>query len=140
MMNVGVGVGGVALPQLCSVVFSYHASRFLPRVVCSIAKRLYQTDTFSNLQHTNAMARAALMIVGGVAPPQLCSVVFSYHASRFLPRVVCSIAKRLYQTDTFSNLQHTNAMARAALMIVGGVAPPQLCSVAFLTTRRCFYR
>ena len=38
VMNVGVGVRGVALPQLRSVVFSYHASRFLPRVVLLITR------------------------------------------------------------------------------------------------------
>jgi hypothetical protein len=50
MMNVGVGVcvGGVALPQLRSVVFSYHA-------LLVIASRVSQTHV-GNLQHKNAMA------------------------------------------------------------------------------------
>ena len=68
VINVGVGVGGVALPLLRSVVFSYHASRFLPRVVFSYHASCFSlrvvgycfasvTDTCGNLQHRNAIAQ-----------------------------------------------------------------------------------
>jgi hypothetical protein len=71
----------VFLPR---VVFSYHA-------LLVIASRVSQTHV-GNLQYKNAMAsgdnRAAVINVGvgvgGVALPQLRSVVFSYHASCFL--------------------------------------------------------
>ena len=71
----------VSLPR---VVFSYHA-------LLVIASRVSQTHV-GNLQYKNAMAsgdnRAAVINVGvgvgGVALPQLRSVVFSYHASCFL--------------------------------------------------------
>ncbi len=100
-MNVAVGVGGVALPLLRSVVFSYHAScflttrrLFLPRVVGYCFASV--SDTYGKFT-TQKRNRAAVINVGvgvgGVALPQLGSVVFSYHASRFLPRVVLLITR-----------------------------------------------
>jgi hypothetical protein len=92
--------------------------------------------------------------VGGVAMPQLRSVVFSYHASRFLPRVVLLshhallvIASRvsqthvgIYNTETQSRNDDNRATMMNVGVGVGGVALQQLRSVVFLTTRRLFYR
>jgi uncharacterized membrane protein YbaN (DUF454 family) len=109
MMNVGVGVGGVALPQLQRRVFLPRVAFLTTRrashhALLVIASRVSQTHV-GNLQYRNAMSlchiRAAVINVGvgvgvgGVALPQLRSVVVSYHAScfpttrrLFLPRVV----------------------------------------------------
>jgi uncharacterized membrane protein YbaN (DUF454 family) len=152
MMNVGVGVGGVALPQLQRRVFLPRVAFLTTRrashhALLVIASRVSQTHV-GNLQYRNAMSlchiRAAVINVGvgvgvgGVALPQLRSVVVSYHA-------LLVIASRVSQTHV-GNLQYKNAMAsgdnRAAVMNVGvgvrGVALPQLRSVVFSYHASCF--
>jgi hypothetical protein len=85
MMN--VGVGGVALPQLQRRVFlprvvllSHHALLVIASRVSQTHVGIYNTGT----QSRNGDNHAVMMNVGGVALPQLRSVVFSYHASCFL--------------------------------------------------------
>ncbi len=148
VMNVGVGVRGVALPQLRSVVFSYHASRFLPRVVLLshhallvIASRvsqthvgIYNTETQSLTDDNRAAVMNVAVGVGGVALPLLQRRVFlprvvllSHHALLVIASRVSQTHVGIYNTET----QSRNGDNHAVMMNVGGVALPLLRSVVF---------
>jgi hypothetical protein len=91
VINVGVGVGGVALPLLQRRVFlprvvllSHHALLVIASRVSQTHVGIYNTGTQSRNGDNHAVMMNVGVGVGGVALPQLRSVVFSYHASCFL--------------------------------------------------------
>ena len=69
---------------------SYHALLVIASRVSQTHVGIYNTET----QSRNGDNHAVMMNVGGVALPLLRSVVFSYHASRFLPRVAFLTTRR----------------------------------------------
>jgi hypothetical protein len=110
VINVGVGVGGVALPLLQRRVFlprvvllSHHALLVIASRVSQTHVGIYNTGTQSRNGDNHAVMMNVGVGVGGVALPQLRSVVFSYHASCFLttrrvflPRVAFLTTRRLF--------------------------------------------